>query len=178
LIFFLVCFGRFLSFARKHEEMFTSTLKQCLPAETDEKCKTFVPESTERIGVITPPGTVAISLLKLINTVVANGKKEDGSGVQKIEIIPTSHIPPYGYGKTHGYTRLIRIVPQPLLVGATDTLLQSVEQNDGLVTTHGIQLKDLKAALRQQVRYHCRLNHIAAHTALWTLGEKDNYGVR
>jgi hypothetical protein len=32
-------------------------------------------------------------------------------------------------------------------------------------------LKDLKAALRQQIRYHCRLNHISAHTALWTIGE-------
>jgi hypothetical protein len=36
-----------------------------------------------------------------------------------------------------------------------------------------ITLNDLKAALRQQIRYHCRLNHVAAHTAMWTIGVKD-----
>ena len=83
---------------------------------------------------------------------------------------------PYGYGKTHGYTRIIRIVPQPLLLGATDTLkaaLQLSSSPSGELSFEDITLNDLKAALRQQVRYHCRLNHIAAHTALWTIGVQE-----
>ena len=173
LISFCLSCWSLLVVSLKHEEVFTSTLKQCLPVDQGEKCKIFVPESTERIGIITPPGTIATSLLKLINTVVSKGKKAEGSKTQKLEIIPTTHIPPYGYGKSHGYTRLIRIVPQPLLVGATDTLLGSVVEDNGKDATshHGINLQDLKAALRQQIRYHCRLNHISAHTAIWTLGK-------
>ena len=30
-------------------------------------------------------------------------------------------------------------------------------------------MDEVKANLRQQIRFHCRLSHIAAHTALWTL---------
>lgn len=33
----------------------------------------------------------------------------------------------------------------------------------------GITVDDIKSSLRQQVRYHCRLSHIAAHTALWSI---------
>lgn len=79
---------------------------------------------------------------------------------------------PYGYGKTHGYTRIIRIVPQPLLLGATDTLKAALHSSPSL-SLNDITLNDLKAALRQQIRYHCRLNHIAAHTAMWTIGVED-----
>lgn len=32
-----------------------------------------------------------------------------------------------------------------------------------------ITLDDIKAGLRQQIRYHCRLSHVAAHTALWSI---------
>lgn len=79
---------------------------------------------------------------------------------------------PYGYGKTHGYTRIIRIVPQPLLLGATDTLKAALQSSPSL-SLSDVTLNDLKAALRQQIRYHCRLNHIAAHTAMWTIGVED-----
>jgi hypothetical protein len=151
--------------------MFTKTLKRCLPAEKGKECKTFIPESTERIGIIAPPGSMATSLLHVINSVVAQGKHKDGSpATTKLEIIPTTHVPPYGYGKTHGYTRLIRVVPEPLLVGATDTLIAAINEGDQ-DSAKQVTLKDIKASLRQQIRYHCRLNHIAAHTALWTIGE-------
>jgi hypothetical protein len=79
---------------------------------------------------------------------------------------------PYGYGKNHGYTRIIRIVPQPLLLGATDTLRAALQSSSSL-SMNEITLNDLKAALRQQIRYHCRLNHVAAHTAMWTIGVED-----
>lgn len=79
---------------------------------------------------------------------------------------------PYGYGKTHGYTRIVRIVPQPLLLGATNTLKAALESTPSL-SLNDVTLNDLKASLRQQVRYHCRLNHVAAHTAMWTIGVED-----
>jgi hypothetical protein len=150
--------------------MFTNTLKSCLPTEKGNICKTFLPGSKERIGILSPPGSMTTYLSKLIQSVIAHGKKTDESTATKLEIVSTTHIAPYGYGKTHGYTRLIRVVPQPLLVGATDTLMAAIYEIDAnglkLVT-----LDDIKASLRQQIRYHCRLNHISAHTALWTIGK-------
>ena len=41
------------------------------------------------------------------------------------------------------------------------------------MSLNDLTLNDLKAALRQQIRYHCRLNHIAAHTAMWTVGVEE-----
>jgi hypothetical protein len=161
----------------QHEEMFIKTLKSCLPSEKGDKCKTFVAESTERIAILAPPGQTTTQLLKLIRSVVAKGQKEKGSTTQQLEIIPTTHMAPYGYGKTHGYTRMIRVVPQPLLVGATDSLLAAVKEmaaqsSSSSAAVGDITVEDIKASLRQQIRYHCRLNHISAHTALWTIGEE------
>ncbi|KAL3906490.1 MAG: hypothetical protein SGARI_003985 [Bacillariaceae sp.] len=82
-------------------------------------------------------------------------------------------MPPYGYGKTHGYSRLIRVVPQPLLVGATDSLLAASKEMESSGEKQPLTLDDMKGSLRQQIRYHCRLNHVSAHTALWTLGLED-----
>lgn len=166
-----------------HESMFTHTLKDCIPsteAISNEKnkkkeCKTFVPEgSKERIAVMAPPGTMDSNLLKLIQIVLRDGKRgQDGEvAAAQVEVIPISNIAPYGYGKTHGYTRIVRIVPQPLLLGATNTLKAALESMPSL-SLNDITLNDLRAALRQQVRYHCRLNHVAAHTAMWTIGVED-----
>ena len=64
------------------------------------------------------------------------------------------------------------MVPQPLLLGAIDTLKAALQSSESL-SLNDITLNDLKASLRQQIRYHCRLNHVAAHTAMWTIGVED-----
>lgn len=152
-----------------HESMFVDTLKSCLPNEGEKNCNTYVPGdgTTERVGILAPPGSTTKTLLKLVNFLTKHGRTGPDGKVIQLQVIPTTHIPPYGYGKTHGWTRLIRVVPQPLLVGATDTLRWSVMvENQTMVS-----FNDVKAALRQQIRYHCRLNHISAHTAIWTVGK-------
>eukprot|EP00537_Pseudo-nitzschia_pungens_P004896 CAMPEP_0172360308 /NCGR_PEP_ID=MMETSP1060-20121228/4360_1 /TAXON_ID=37318 /ORGANISM="Pseudo-nitzschia pungens, Strain cf. cingulata" /LENGTH=397 /DNA_ID=CAMNT_0013082267 /DNA_START=230 /DNA_END=1423 /DNA_ORIENTATION=- len=169
----------------QHEDMFVNTLKECIPT-TDEaedggkkkkkkkECKTFVPEgSKERIAVLAPPGKMSPSLSKFVRYVLAKGKKAGSEKVamEGIEIVPNTHMAPYGYGKTHGYTRIVRVVPQPLLLGASDTLKAAIRSSS--MSLNDVTLNDLKAALRQQIRYHCRLNHIAAHTAMWTIGFED-----
>jgi len=167
----------------EHEKMFTETLKDCMPSieedgnnnKNKKECMTFIPEgSKERIAVLTPPGKMNESLLKFIRIMLMKGKKDnDGEfAAAQVEVIPTTNMVPYVYGKTHGYTRIIRIVPQPLLLGATDTLRAALQSSSSL-SMNDITLNDLKAALRQQIRYHCRLNHVAAHTAMWTIGVED-----
>lgn len=58
-------------------------------------------------------------------------------------------------------------------MGATDTLKTVAQSSSPPMSLSDITLNDLKASLRQQIRYHCRLNHVAAHTAMWTLGMED-----
>lgn len=172
----------------ENEYMFTATIKECIPGKDKNKeCKTFVPPNKdssspkrkERVAVLAPPGKVTNTLLKFISILLMKGAKEKNSTTANtvIDILPETHMAPYGYGSNHGYTRIIRVVPQPLLLGATDTLKAAVKSisssSSSTMSVHDITLNDLKAALRQQVRYHCRLNHVAAHTAMWTIGLED-----
>lgn len=179
----------------EHEIVFIDTIKDCIPGgngngndnkknkNKKEKCGTFIPNEEsgiERVAVLAPPGTTTKMLLKFINIVLMKGMKtgKDGTNVSAktlIEVLPVTNMAPYGYGKTHGYTRIISVLPQPLLMGATDTLKAAVESlsKSSSVSKSDITLNDLKAALRQQVRYTCRLNHIAAHTAIWSIGLED-----
>lgn len=148
----------------EHEVMFWSTIKSCLP-ESNKHCKLFIPDNTttQRVAVIAPPGDMANAFHRLLELVVARAPRK-----KKVDIalIPTTHIPPYGYGKTHGWTKIIRIVPQPLLIGTTNALLTAMDVGEPI---DSVTVDDIKAGFRQQIRYHCRLSHVAAHTALWSI---------
>ncbi len=72
----------------------------------------------------------------------------------------------YLWSKNSGWTKIIRIVPKPLLLGTTNALRMALDIGEPI---DGITGDDIKAGLRQQIRYHCRLNHVAAHTALWSI---------
>ena len=147
----------------KHENILLETMKQCLP-QANKKCKTYIPENSgQRVALLAPPGDMTYLFFHLLEYIVARTKKKREINM---ELILTTHMAPYGYGKTHGLTRIIRVVPQPFLLGVTNTLQKSLEFGQ---SQHEITLDDVKASLRQQVRYHCRLSHIAAHTALWTI---------
>ncbi|KAL3938970.1 MAG: hypothetical protein SGBAC_006228 [Bacillariaceae sp.] len=138
------------------------TIKKCIPQE-NSKCKTFVPENSgQRITLLAPPGTMTSFFSKLVEKTIqaAGSKTKDGVS---IDWLPTSHMAPYGYGKTHGWTKIIRVVPEPIMLGAADSLLAHYPE------PAIPPLEDIQASLRQQIRYHCRLNHIAAHTSLLTL---------
>lgn len=83
----------------EHEDMFSATIKSCLP-ENDKKCKMFIPErsTSQRVALVAPPGDIAQTFHRLLKAVVgtANRKKKLDAD---IEVVLTSHIPPYGYGK-------------------------------------------------------------------------------
>jgi len=167
----------------KHEELFRKTIKSCIPAE-NPKCKEFVPDPLEegdgngsikkkkvqRVALVTPPGDIASSLLNRIEDIAHEHNKRSNKKDLDIEVILTSHVPPYGYGKTHGLTKIIRLVPRPLLLEVLDALTGMFEIGE---TYKQITLDDLKAALRMILRLHCRLSHVAAHTALDSIAISD-----
>jgi hypothetical protein len=158
-----------------HEKRFRETIKSCLPSQ-NPKCKEFVPNwigaeqhKVERVALISPPGEISSSLAHRIDEIIQ--KHNNRVGKLDIELIQTSHVPPYGYGKTHGLTRILRLIPQPLILEVTDALwgvMQSDkdENGGGSSGVDAITLDDLKMALKQILRMHCRLSHVAAHTAL------------
>ena len=81
--------------ALPEEKSFWKTLKQCLPQQNQKKCSTFVPENgRQRIGFLAPPGHMTNTFLHLIQAVL------NQSEAQKIDLIPTTSMAPYGYGKT------------------------------------------------------------------------------
>ncbi|GAX16528.1 hypothetical protein FisN_7Lh250 [Fistulifera solaris] len=147
----------------EHEDAFRATIQQCLPP--NPKCKQFIlpnnNNNKRRVAVIAPPGDlVAKERLQAI-----------AQSHDNLELIFRTHVPPYGYGKTHGLTQVIRFIPQPLLLQVTDALQSLLQHGE----THAIiTLSDLKAGLRQILRFHCRLSHLAAHTALLSVAEKED----
>jgi hypothetical protein len=154
-------------------EAFWATLKSCLPLEQPSKCRKYIPPETgiERIGIIRPPGSIGYVLDTFIQEVI---RMYPPISSRTLEVISTSHVPPYGYGKTHGYTRLIRLATMPLLLAASNLVLDHVmEGRIGASTEMAITLTDITQALRQIVRWHCRLSHVAAHTAILTIPLED-----
>jgi hypothetical protein len=82
----------------KHEEIFSETVKSCLP-ESNKHCKLFIPEHTtaQRVAVMAPPGAMEKIFLRLLEVVVGRARRKKKVD---IELVSTSHVPPYGYGKT------------------------------------------------------------------------------
>jgi hypothetical protein len=83
-----------------HEDLFLETLKSCLPETQKKKCKTFIPEgsSTQRVALIAPPGDMTHIFFRLLQVVLERAKRKQPN--LDIELIPTTHVAPYGYGKT------------------------------------------------------------------------------
>jgi len=151
------------------ERIFLSTIRSCIPAN-HTKCMQYIPPGTtaERIAVLVPPGEFGDWVTKwIIRTVRATFGKEQS---EKLQLIHISHIPPYGYGKTHGWMKIIRVLPSTLMLGAADAIRSSLDDGQ---SQSNISLDDLKSAFRMLTRWHCRISHIAAHTAVLTIDMKD-----
>ena len=163
------------------EDSFLGTIKSCVAVNAvgpkgKKDCLQHVrPGSPARIGILSPPGPIAEAFVDW----VGEGLRSVGlgPGVPDFVVIPTSHVPPYGYGKSHGWTKIIRLVPFPLVLGAFDAFIhqtlghgQDLGGTDTTLQSNEPLDPDLLASiLRQIIRWHCRLSHVSAHTALMTV---------
>jgi hypothetical protein len=82
----------------EHEGLFHQTIKSCLP-ELNKKCNLYIPEGTtaHRVAVMAPPGDFGVNFHRLLQGIVVHARRTQQI---ELEIIPTNHVPPYGYGKT------------------------------------------------------------------------------
>ena len=79
-----------------------------------------------------------------------------------VEILVTSHVPVYGYGKSHGYTKLIRLVSLPLPLASYDAYLYSSSQVvDEMKLGRKLMMpseESLGKIVQLTLRWHCRLS--------------------
>jgi hypothetical protein len=161
----------------KHEKQFHDSIRSCLPAN-EKKCKTYIPDAAsgskrvQRVALIALPGDVRSSLALRLDHLKQLHNERATEADPEIDVILRASVPPYGYGKTHGLTRIVRIHPRPLALEATTALQSALDSSEGMVMT-SITLADLKAALRLVLRFHCRLSHVSAHTAILSLQMND-----
>ncbi|KAL3784723.1 hypothetical protein HJC23_007732 [Cyclotella cryptica] len=155
--------------------------KECLPGRDDAKgeinptthknreCLRFVPKNNPkpRIGIMITPGFVSERLGLLISNALKEVSRRSGN---EVEIVLTSHVPVYGYGKSHGYSKLIRVsLPLPLALG--DAFLYEKSDNSSgsepMLGKIGSPTKsELETLLKLIMRWQCRLSHVSAHTSM------------
>lgn len=85
-----------------------------------------------RIGLMFPPGYIGQSFAHWIANALEQSSSSNTSSslhpttnlTVDVDFLPTSHVPVYGYGKSHGYTKIIRFVTLPLSLAAYDAYLR------------------------------------------------------
>ena len=102
----------------------------------------------DRVGLLAFPHSGGDHLLHFIGAL--------GERTPHIDLTHTTNVPPYGYGKNHGWSRIVRL--------SRDVFDHALELTNA---TTDPQLLGLQ--VKQIVRWHCRLSHVAAHTKLLTV---------
>ena len=133
---------------------------------------------------MSPPGQIAARVAQAMHRIASEHEHLALKTDYDIDVIDTTHVPPYGYGKTHGYTKIVRLQFDSVLLEVADiiqTLLSNKKNNkekeeepsSSLLQQQQqvmmLQDDDWHVVLRQVMRFHCRLSHVAAHTALLTI---------
>ena len=205
-----------VSSSRNESKFIDRCRRECIPGQDDKsgeinptthnarECLRHVSEKMRqrpRIGIMIPPGRIGRAFADWIVGALTAVGSGGGGGVNAsvdIDIVVTSHVPVYGYGKSHGYTKLIRFLMLPLPLAAYDaytymSLLSTMTVGDGISIADaslrgvGLQSKTIKPlsalkaptpasigmVLRLMMRWHCRLSHVAAHTAMITISLQD-----
>jgi len=153
-----------------------------------EELETRMKRQKPRIGLMIPPGFVSGAFAHWVADVLQQTSKKLH---MEIDIVITSHVPVYGYGKSHGYTKLIRFISLPISLAAYDAYLMGSSTTRELRDTSSSTLQDVLEGMKLGrnaeppsvvalgnmvqlvMRWHCRLSHVSAHTAMLTLSLED-----
>eukprot|EP00545_Synedropsis_sp_CCMP1620_P002675 CAMPEP_0119013456 /NCGR_PEP_ID=MMETSP1176-20130426/8457_1 /TAXON_ID=265551 /ORGANISM="Synedropsis recta cf, Strain CCMP1620" /LENGTH=510 /DNA_ID=CAMNT_0006966547 /DNA_START=139 /DNA_END=1671 /DNA_ORIENTATION=+ len=153
------------------ERRWQRTVKSCLPTLSPKVCGLLSEQYTRaggagsvanahRVALIAPPGDFSNWIFAWISEVMNKVNQMGSTTHMHIELL--SHVPPY----SHGFAKVIRVLPQSLLLGASDALRSTLTLGK---TQQVLRFDDLKAAMRLLLRYHCRISQMASHTPVFTL---------
>lgn len=132
------------------ESRLQATFRSCLSAKCfDEKML-----EVDRVGFLAIPSSGGAQVARSLQAFKIDAP---------IQLLHSTNVPPYGYGKNHGWSRIIRfvrpVIPHAYSLVRAGVPFQSAAQYSGVF---GDQV-------RQLVRWHCRLSHVAAHTRMLTV---------
>ena len=163
--------------------------KECLPGRDDSQgeinpntnrnreCLRFVHKNSKpRVGIMTTPGFITNSIGYWIKTALMQVSGKSGND---IEVLITPHVPVYGYGKSHGFSKLIRVTVLPMPLAIIDALLyeklRGNSEDDAMLYIKASMLQkqsdspstsELETVLKLLMRWQCRLSHVSAHTSM------------
>ena len=127
------------------------TIRNCLGRQCFDE-KPLIPGSTsrtiDRVGLLAPSNSGGEIILRIVEEIAKN---QLGDAAGTLFVLDT-HVPTYGYGKNHGWARIVRLYRS------------IVPHSISLLNNNSLDLIDLQ--VKQLMRWHCRLNHVAAHTKM------------
>lgn len=142
------------------------------------------PATLERVAILSYPGNPAFNVLLACfqevpwarqtesfppSTWTFNVPKTGGSSITRLQVLFSFHVPPYGYGRNHGLSKILRLTQDPKsILMDTGTSAGGTIANDG--TTFEEQEMTPLDRLRNYMRWHCRLTHVSAHTRMLSAG--------
>ena len=147
------------------ELQFESTLKSCLSSYCFDEPVLVDGKKANRIGFLAPPFSGSETLIAMLN----KAARKDLIATGTIE--NSTHVPAYGYGKNHGWTRIVRLVRRVVPHALSTLNSAGATTTTTTTTTTSTELFDLQ--IRQLVRWQCRLSHVAAHTKMLTVFMDD-----
>jgi hypothetical protein len=159
--------------------------KECLPGRDDAKgeinpttnrnreCLRYAQKNSKpRIGIMVTPGYVSNGLGNWIKSALIQA-----SSGNEFEVVLTPHVPVYGYGKSHGFSKLIRVtLPQPF-ASADAFLYEKLHKSSEVGADEKLDLsmideikepsmKEVETLIKLLMRWQCRLSHVSAHTSM------------
>ena len=107
----------------KLNRQFLTTIRSCLSSG----CYNVKPDKSinHRIGLLGLPNSGASIVDNLIRDIQSKGGNKDTGP----DVVYSTHVPAYGYGKNHGWSRIIRITRMP--VDNTYSILNGHNQDLG-----------------------------------------------
>ena len=159
----------------KGEDRFINTLRNCTDAGKGS-CghhKVTVNGNTghdiQRIAIISPPSIATETFVSTLKNALLIFYDFDVKTMNSdLQLVPQTYVPPYGYGKNHGFTKIIRVMNGPLLLDVLGSWVDLNKYNKG-DDEKLLDIESMKQSLRQIIRWHCRLNHVAAHTTMFNV---------
>lgn len=174
-----------------HDIVISSSDKEKDKKRSHKKCKEYLPDETnpdlQRIGFLSTGGTTSQKMYEIIKRALLVYHDNDEQAMRHhIDFQWMTHVPALGYGKSHGWTKIVRVLHSPLIQETLEALSEEMDSRHGdnlfssslslqsshHDTSHGSQHQDetrLSKGMRQVIRFHCRLSHVAAHTAVYNL---------
>jgi hypothetical protein len=176
---------------------YTSNIqKECLPGRDDSngeinpnsnrnrECLRFVQKNSKpRVGIMITPGFITNALGHWFEIALLHvmGGSVDSN---QIEVIVNHHVPVYGYGKSHGFSKLIRItLPLPLAImdAFLYEKLREETQDSAVEALDSSMLKreliptksEIASIIKLVMRWQCRLSHVSAHTSMISVSLND-----